>query len=102
MRQRPRFGRGRLLDGPNRRARLRRWTRMAPQTGTALLVLAAFVLPGFVTLMIGERTHLIKDNAPTFDRLLYALYYSSLVYGLLLLFVLIVLGWHRHDVTDLA
>jgi len=28
---------------------------MTPQTGTALLILAVFVLPGFVTLLLRER-----------------------------------------------
>jgi hypothetical protein len=29
---------------------------MTPQTGTALILIALFVLPGFVTLLIRERT----------------------------------------------
>lgn len=35
---------------------------MAPQTGTALLLIAIFVLPGFVTLLIRERTYRVKDQ----------------------------------------
>ena len=55
---------------------------VAPETGTALVVLAAFVLPGFVTLLISERTHTIKGEDTPFERLLGALYYSALIYSL--------------------
>jgi uncharacterized protein DUF6338 len=75
---------------------------MAPQTGTAVLVLAAFVLPGFVTLMISERTHAVAGDVPTFDRLLLALYYSALIYGVLLVVALLVMNWNRHDIVELA
>lgn len=34
---------------------------MAPQTGTALLIIAVFVLPGFVTLLMRERTYQIHS-----------------------------------------
>jgi hypothetical protein len=57
---------------------------MAPATGTALVLLAAFVLPGFVTLLISERTHTIKGEDSAFERLLGALYYSALIYALTL------------------
>lgn len=55
---------------------------MAPQTGTALLLIAIFVLPGFVTLLIRERTYRVKDQDSPFERLLNALYFSSIVYPL--------------------
>lgn len=58
---------------------------MAPPTGTALLILVAFVLPGFVTLLISERTHAVRDTSNAFERLLLALYYSVLTYALLVL-----------------
>lgn len=45
---------------------------MAPQTGTALLVIAVFVLPGFVTLLMRERTYRVKDQDSPFERLLNA------------------------------
>ncbi|MDE3130859.1 MAG: hypothetical protein KGL16_06860 [Acidobacteriota bacterium] len=61
---------------------------MAPATGTALLILVAFVLPGFVTLLISERTHAVRDTSSPFERLLLALYYSLLTYVLLAL-----IGW---------
>ena len=54
---------------------------MAPETGTAIVVLAVFVLPGFVTLLIRERTHAIKGEDTAFERLLGALYYSALIYS---------------------
>jgi hypothetical protein len=53
---------------------------MAPATGTALLVLAAFVLPGFVALKYRERTYVVKADDSPFERLLSALYYSFLSY----------------------
>jgi hypothetical protein len=74
---------------------------MAPETGTALVVLAAFVLPGFVTLLISERTHTIKGEDSPFERLLGALYYSALIYALVIgggwLF-----GLSREDVAEFA
>jgi hypothetical protein len=53
---------------------------MAPETGTALLIIVLFVLPGFVTLLIRERTHTIRGEDTPFERLLNALYYSALIY----------------------
>ena len=38
---------------------------MAPATGTALLVLVAFVLPGFVAVLLSERTHLVPNDKRT-------------------------------------
>jgi len=46
------------------------------------LLIALFVLPGFVTLLIRERTHTIRGDENPFERLLNALYYSALVYVL--------------------
>lgn len=56
---------------------------MAPTTVTALLLLVGFVLPGFVTLVINERTHAVPTSMTAFERLLRSLYYSVLVYALL-------------------
>jgi hypothetical protein len=56
---------------------------MAPETGTALLLLAAFVLPGFVALLVRERTYMIKGEDTPFERLLNALYYSSIIYAVI-------------------
>ncbi len=57
---------------------------MAPQTGTALLILAVFVLPGFVTLLLRERMFAVRGEDTPFERLLNALYYSALVYAVAL------------------
>jgi hypothetical protein len=59
---------------------------VAPATGTALLVLFAFVLPGFVAVLIGERTHEVpvRHRSP-FEILLLTGYYSVLTYGLVAL-----------------
>jgi hypothetical protein len=53
---------------------------MSLQTGNALLVIAVFVLPGFVTLLMRERTYRVRDQDSPFERLLNALYFSSIVY----------------------
>jgi hypothetical protein len=65
---------------------------VAPATGTALILLVAFVLPGFVTVLLQERTFKSRDDATPFDRLLQAIYYSVGCY-LLLAAVALVLGW---------
>ena len=49
---------------------------MAPATGTALVLLVAFVLPGFVTVLLQERTFKSADDPTPYDRLLRAVYYS--------------------------
>lgn len=74
---------------------------MAPETGTALLILMAFVLPGFVTLRINELTHTIRRQESPFERLLLALYYSALTYGVVFLAAAIG-GVQRKDVEDLV
>jgi len=59
---------------------------MAPATGTALLVLVAFVLPGFVALLIGERTHVVPvRNRSPFELLLITTYYSVVCWGVIAL-----------------
>src|SRR6266496_629146 len=59
---------------------------MAPQTGTALLVLVAFVLPGFVALLVAERTHVVPvRNRSPFELLLLATYYSVVCWGIIAL-----------------
>jgi hypothetical protein len=45
------------------------------------VLLGAFVLPGFITLLLTERTYSIRREESPFERLLRALYYSFLVYG---------------------
>lgn len=51
-----------------------------PATGTALLILVAFVLPGFVAVLLKERLYEVRGEESTFDRLLTTVYYSLLVY----------------------
>jgi hypothetical protein len=57
---------------------------MAPATGTALLLIGAFVLPGFVTLLLRERAYVVPGQVSPFERLLTALAYSAVIYGVLL------------------
>lgn len=45
-----------------------------------MVLLSAFVLPGFVTLLIRERIYWVKGQDTPFERLLNALYYSSIIY----------------------
>jgi hypothetical protein len=73
---------------------------MTPQTGTALLVIAAFVLPGFVTLLVRERTYTVPSEQKPFERLLRALYYAALVYALAV-GVGAMLGVDKQDLVDL-
>lgn len=55
---------------------------MTPETGTALIILAAFVLPGFVTIALMERTYAVavRDRS-SLELLLLALYYSAISYA---------------------
>jgi hypothetical protein len=57
---------------------------MAVDTGSAILILGAFVLPGFVTLIIRERLYVVRGEETAFERLLSALLYSAVIYGALL------------------
>jgi hypothetical protein len=55
---------------------------MTPATGTALLILAIFVLPGFITLLFRERLYVVKGEDTPFERLLQALFNSAIIYAL--------------------
>ena len=66
------------------------------------MVIAAFVLPGFVTLLISERTHTIKGEDTAFERLLGALYYSALIYALVLVGGRLIVGLSRDDISEFA
>jgi hypothetical protein len=57
---------------------------MALDTGTAILILGAFVLPGFITLTLRERLYVVRGEDTPFERLLAALLYSAIIYGTLL------------------
>lgn len=54
----------------------------AVDTGTALLILVGFVLPGFVAVLIKERIYEVRGEESGFDRLLTTAYYSVLVWTL--------------------
>jgi hypothetical protein len=74
-----------------------------PATGTALLILVAFVLPGFVAVLLKERLYEVRGEESTFDRLLTTIYYSLLVYLLpaLVIGVLSAFGVvHRSDLDQ--
>jgi hypothetical protein len=73
---------------------------MPPQTGPALVLLAAFVLPGFVTVLLQERTFKSAEDPTPFDRVLRTLYYSVWCY-LLLAVVALIFGVDRPYVEDL-
>ena len=53
---------------------------MTPATGTALILLVAFVLPGFVVVLFQERTFKQAEDLTPFDRLLRTVYYSVWCY----------------------
>jgi Family of unknown function (DUF6338) len=73
---------------------------MTPATGTALVILLAFVLPGFVVVLFQERTFKRAEDATPLDRLLRALYYSVWCY-LLLALVALAFGIDRASVVNL-
>src|SRR5690242_6315512 len=53
---------------------------MPPATGPALIILVAFVLPGFVTVLLQERTFKSADDPTPLDRLLRIIVFSVLSY----------------------
>lgn len=71
---------------------------MIAETGTSILILAIFVLPGFITLLFRERFYVIPGQETPFERLLQALFYSALVYGIALGAGLI-LGLDKDDIV---
>ena len=73
---------------------------MPPQTGTALILLVAFALPGFVTVLIQERTYKSAEDPTPLDRLLRVLYYSVWTY-LLLAIVALIFGIDRPRIERL-
>jgi hypothetical protein len=73
---------------------------MAPQTGTAILIIAIFVLPGFVTLLVRERTFTVPGQQSPFERLLNALYFSALVFCIVLGLGLLA-GLNKADVVEI-
>ena len=72
---------------------------MVLDTGTAILILGAFVLPGFITLTLRERLYIVRGEDSPFERLLSALLYSAIIYGTLLLTVHW-LGLQKSDLVE--
>lgn len=76
---------------------------MPPATGSALLILVVFVLPGFVAVLLKERIYEVRGEEATFDRLLTTVYYSLLVYipvALTVGLLSAVGALHRHDLDE--
>jgi hypothetical protein len=72
---------------------------MVVDTGTAILILGAFVLPGFITLILRERLYIVRGEDAPFERLLSTLLYSALIYGVLLV-AAHRLGLQKSDLTE--
>jgi hypothetical protein len=72
---------------------------MVVDTGTAILILGAFVLPGFITLTLRERLYIVRSEETPFERLLSALLYSAIIYGTLLS-TAHALGLQKSDLTE--
>ena len=72
---------------------------MIADTGTAILILGIFVLPGFITLLFRERFYVVRGQDTPFERLLQALFYSAMVYGFVLGVGLLV-GLDKADVVE--
>lgn len=72
---------------------------MVVDTGTAILILGVFVLPGFITLIFRERLYVVRGQETPFERLLSALFYSALIYGALLLFAH-QRGFQKSDIVE--
>jgi hypothetical protein len=73
---------------------------MPPATGPALIIIVAFLLPGFVTVLIQENTYRAAEDTPALDRLLRILYYSVWTY-LLLAVAALILGIDRGYIEGL-
>lgn len=72
---------------------------MIADTGTAILILGIFVLPGFITLLFRERFYVVRGQDTPFERLLQALFYSAIVYGVIL-GIGLYFGLDKSDVVD--
>jgi hypothetical protein len=72
---------------------------MVIETGTAILILGVFVLPGFITLIFRERLYVVRGQESPFERLLSALFYSALIYGVLLV-VAHQFGFEKDDLVE--
>lgn len=74
--------------------------QVVPDTGGAILLLAVFVLPGFITLLLRERLYVVRGEDSAFERLLQALFNSAVIYGMVI-GVGLVLGLDKADLSEL-
>jgi hypothetical protein len=73
---------------------------IVPNTGSAVIIIVAFLLPGFVTVLVQERTFRSADDPTELDRLLRIVWYSAWSYVLVAV-AAIVLDVHRSDIVHL-
>lgn len=80
-----------------------------PQTGTAIIIIVAFLLPGFVTVLLQERTFKSADDPTPLDRLLRIVWYSVWSYVLVAVAAIIfqvrrsdVVAWYHAYTPDPA
>ncbi len=73
---------------------------MTPTTGTAVIIIVAFFLPGFVTVLLQERTFRSAEETTPLDRLLLIVWYSAWSYVLLAV-VAVLVRVHKHDVVTI-
>ena len=70
-----------------------------PNTGSAVIIIVAFLLPGFVTVLLQERTFKPADDPTALDRLLRIFWYSAWSY-LLLAVLALAFGVNRSTIDD--
>ena len=73
---------------------------MIPNTGTAVVIIVEFLLPGFVTVLLQERTFRSAEDATPLDRLLLIIWYSAWSYVLVAV-TAVVFRVHKHDIVVL-
>lgn len=69
-----------------------------PNTGTAVIIIVAFLLPGFVTNLLQERTFRSADDPTSLDRLLRVFWLSAWSY-LLVAVVALILGIDKVEIV---
>jgi hypothetical protein len=70
-----------------------------PNTGTAIIIIVAFLLPGFVTVMMQERTFKRGEDRSDLDRLMRIFLYSGFTYALLALLAMLA-KLHRAGIVN--
>jgi Family of unknown function (DUF6338) len=71
---------------------------LVPNTGTAVIIVVSFLLPGFVTVLLQERTFRSADDPTSLDRLLRIVWLSAWSY-LLVALVALALGVDKASIT---